>query len=75
MELQIIHESIEGDFKKTAILSILYEQEPGAENDGFVSLDILNIPIAGASEVGNFYDKFTKFNVWKFMYKQERFEK
>jgi len=71
--VQIIHESIEGDFKKTAILSILFEQEPGAENDAFVHMNILNIPKAGDPEVGDFFDQDNSFNVWKFMYKQERF--
>jgi hypothetical protein len=36
-------------------------------------MNILNIPKAGDPEVGDFFDQDNSFNVWKFMYKQERF--
>jgi hypothetical protein len=39
-----------------AILSLLYQGEPGAENDGMVSWNMMNIPILGKSNGNEFFD-------------------
>lgn len=44
LEIQIIHKTIEGEFKNKAVLSLLYEKEPGARIKFFQGVDMLSLP-------------------------------
>jgi carbonic anhydrase len=44
MEVQIIHEAVAGDYKKSLILAVLYQKKAGAKLPFFNHLDILSLP-------------------------------
>lgn len=44
MEVQVVHEAIAGDFKRSLILAILYKKKAGAKMPFFEHLDILSLP-------------------------------
>ena len=55
-----------------AVLSILFEAEPGADNDAFAAWNVMNIPVQGTVAVSDFFDPNETFNIWKFFYTKER---
>jgi hypothetical protein len=55
MEIQVVHESVEGDMKKQAILSIIYESSPGDSVDEISNWNLLNLPNIEVSKVENFF--------------------
>ena len=44
MEIQEVHESVEGGMKKQAILSIIYESSPGDSVGEINNWNLLNLP-------------------------------
>lgn len=66
MEIQIIHESIEGNFKNQAVVALLFEEDPGKSNNAISEWNLINLPNAEVHEVNDFFQK--DFNVWKFFY-------
>lgn len=44
LEVQIIHQTLEGEFKNKAVLSLLYQKEPGAKIKFFQGVDMVNLP-------------------------------
>lgn len=44
LEVQIIHQTLEGEFKNKAVLSLLYQKEPGAKIKFFQGIDMVNLP-------------------------------
>ncbi len=50
MEVQVIHEAIAGDYKRSLILGILYKKKAGAKMPFFNHLDILSLPNPNSKE-------------------------
>lgn len=46
MEVQILHKTIDGDFKFQAVVSFLYERVPGDVKPIFKAFDLINLPNA-----------------------------
>jgi carbonic anhydrase len=44
VEVQIIHESMAGTFRNQAVLSILFEEIPGAKNTAIQEWNLVNLP-------------------------------
>ena len=52
-----------------AILSILFTENPGAENNAMESWNVMNIPVARGESIGDFFEPGVMFNIWKLLYK------
>ena len=52
-----------------AILSILFTENPGAENNAMESWNVMNIPVANGPHTGDFFEPDVLFNIWKLLYK------
>lgn len=55
MEIQIIHESIEGNFKNQAVVSFLFESTPGKSNEAISEWNLINLPNPGVPQVEEFF--------------------
>jgi hypothetical protein len=62
MEIQIVHESVEGGMKKQAILSIIYESSPGESVAEISNWNLLNLPNIEVSRVENFFESSINVN-------------
>lgn len=69
LEIQIIHECIQGEFKEKAVVSFLYKKKAGAKVRFFEEFDILNLPNPINPEAENVIA--SNFNIWKFIYDDE----
>ena len=47
MELQVIYRAVSGTMRQKAVLSLLYEYEPGENIPGFEEMDLINLPTIG----------------------------
>jgi hypothetical protein len=66
MELQVIHHAIKGEYKNKAVLSYLFYKKPGAKNNFFEEMDILNLPNPLFKENANFIND--NLNINKILY-------
>lgn len=66
MEIQVVHVSIEGNFRNQAILSFLFKDEPGQVNVALSEWNLINLPNPKDRKVNDFFGK--PLNVWKFLY-------
>ena len=69
LEVQIIHECMQGDFKEKAVVSFLSRKKAGAKVRFFEEFDILNLPNPLNPEAENVIS--SNFNIWKFIYDDE----
>lgn len=70
MELQVIHESTSGNMKNIAILSVVFEDSPGVNNNFINDFDLINMPNPGIPQVSQFFQK--PFNIWKLLYEDNQ---
>ena len=54
-----------------AILSIIFTENPGAENNAMESWNVMNIPVARGESIGDFFEPGVMFNIWKLLYNKE----
>ena len=66
MEIQIVHESVEGNFKNQAVVAFLFESAPGKSNAAISEWNMVNLPNPSVPIVEEFFQQ--DFNVWKFLY-------
>ena len=66
LEIQVIHESVEGNMKNMAILSIIFESQPGKNSLELTNWNLLNLPNPGIPAVVDFFEG--PLNVMKFLF-------
>jgi carbonic anhydrase len=71
LEIQIIHESVEGNMKNMAILSIIFESQPGKNSLELTNWNLLNLPNPGIPSVVDFFEG--PLNVMKFIFGQDQY--